>query len=374
MRTEAYTVGFDTQNYHAPIPDNYSPDEIGRRREENISDNIIRYLGEYRLGVKYDEFHYNLEQDAESGDFFLSSPHADPGPILNIYRKAISYKKERGLPVDREVAECLGFQKLQEGLADAQEGTLILWVSPPGSKADGYGDHSFTFIGQIVKDPEGKKRLRIIPYRNVLSLEEHKNYLKYFNEDAQHYDKDTDFLVNPVVIEQSEAIQTPDDIISFIGETERFNIEWRNKLTPLIMPLVGGFIQLVRENASDQQLLRARYAIENLVLGEKDYILGKKAKSHIVFEQSPNVIFDKYGDVAPPIVYGSCGASASGESSSTFNNVFLKDKYGSRTFSCPECGKTNIRPENELLFNCQHCGSDKVSCCDIDESSLALAT
>lgn len=371
MRTEAYTVGFDAKNYHAPIPDNYSPDEIYRRRESNIGNNIIRYLGEYRLGVKYDEFHYNLEQDAESGDFFLSSPHADPGPILNIYRKAISYKEERGLPVDREVAECLGFQKLQEGLADAQEGTLILWVSPPGPKADGYGDHSFTFIGQVEKDSGGGKRLRIIPYRNVLAIEEHKNYFKYFNEDAQFFDNDTDFLANPVVIEQSEAIQTPDDIISFIGEIERFNIEWRNKLTPLIMPLIGGFIQLVREKASDKDLIKARYAIENFVLAEKDYILGRDRSPQLVFKNQPREVFERYGNTTPPIVGGSCGASANGEGSSTFNTL-LRDKYGSRSFSCPECGKTNIRPENELLSSCQHCGSDKVSCCDVDESSFTL--
>ena len=124
MRTEAYTVGFDTQNYHAPIPDNYSKDEISRRREDHISDNIIRYLGEYRLGVKYDEFYYSIKTN-DAGETYLESPHADPGPILNIYRKAIAYREERGLPVNREVAECAGFQKLQEELVDVQEGTLI---------------------------------------------------------------------------------------------------------------------------------------------------------------------------------------------------------------------------------------------------------
>ncbi len=372
MRTEAYSVGFDLSNYNSPIPDNYSQDEIYRRREDNIGDNIIRYLGEYRLGVKYDEFYYNLEQDAENG-FFLSSSHADPGPILNIYRRAISYKKERGLSVDREVAECLGFQKLQQRLADSPEGTLILWVSPPGPKADGYGDHSFTFIGQVEKDSDGEKRLRVIPYRNVLSLEDHKNYLKCFDEDAQHYTKDTDFLENPVVIRQSESIQTPDDIVSFIGETERFNIEWRNRLIPLVMPLIGGFIQLVREKASDEDLLKARYAIENFVLAKKDYLLGINKNPQLVFENQPRVVFERYGNTAPPIVGGSCGASANGETSSTFNNTVLKDKYGPRTFECPNCGNTNLRPENELLSNCEHCGSDKVSCCDVDESSLALA-
>ncbi len=372
MRTEAYSVGFDTKNYHALIPEGYSRDEILKRREGNIQDNVIRYLGEYRLGVKFDEFYYLIKTD-DDGETYLESPHADPGPILNIYKKAIDYKKRLGLPIHREEAECAGFQKLQERLADTQEGTLILWVSPPGSKADGYGDHSFTFIGQVEKDSAGGKRLRVIPYRNVLSLEDHKNYFRYFDEDAQYYEKDTDFLANPVVIEQSESMQTPDDIISFIGETEKFNIEWRNKLTPLIMPLIGGFIQMVRDRASGEDLLKARYAIENRTLEEKDYILSKAKNLQVVFEEKPQIIFERYGNITPPIVGGSCGSSASGESSGAFNNFLLQDKYGSRTFNCPQCGQTNLRPENELLSNCQHCGSDKVSCCDVDEPSFALA-
>ena len=73
MRAEAYSVGFDTRNYHAPIPENSSEDEIIKRREGNIGDNIIRYLGEYRLGVKYDEFHYGLEKDSKNG-FFCHLP------------------------------------------------------------------------------------------------------------------------------------------------------------------------------------------------------------------------------------------------------------------------------------------------------------
>lgn len=370
MRIEAYSVGFDTKNYHAPIPDNYSQDEILRRREDNIGANIIRYLGEYRLGVKYDEFYYSIKTDG--GETYLESPHADPGPILNIYRKAIAYREERGLPVDREVAECLGFQKLQDRLVDAPLGTMALWVSPPGSSQDGYGKHSFTFIAQVVEGPEEGKRLRIVPYRNEQGIEEHKGYLKYFDEDAQNYNTDIDFLENPAIITQSDTIQTPDDIIFFIGETEKFNIQWRNKLIPLIMPLIGGFIQLVSEKASDEDLLKARYAIENRALEEKDYILGKEKSPKIVFEDQPRAVFERYGNTTPPIIGGSCGASANGESIRIFNNVFLEDRYGSRTFNCPECGKTNIRPENELLPNCQHCGSDKVSCCDVDESSFIL--
>ena len=347
MRTEAYSVGFDSVNYHAPVPEGYSQEKITKRRERNISDNIIRYLGEYRLGVKFDEFHYLIKTN-DAGETYLESPHADPGPILNIYRKAIAYRQERGLSVKREVAECAGFQKLQDGLADAPVGTMALWISPPGSKEDGYGTHSFTFIAQIVEDPEEGKSLRIIPYRNELSIEEHKEYLEYFDQDAQDYNTDTDFLANPTIIGQLDTIQTPDDIISLIGEIDKFNIEWRDKLIPLVMPLVGGFIQLIRENASDQQLLRARYAIENRVLEEKKYILGEEKTPKIVFENNPQIVFERYGNITPPIVGGSCGSSST-------PMEFHKESGKNWEYSPGDC--VVCRQKNTMVGPCKICKS-----------------
>lgn len=49
------------------------------------------------------------------------------------------------------------------------------------------------------------------------------------------------------------------------------------------------------------------------------------------------------------------------ESNSILNIFTGKDKYGSLEFSCPSCKKTNRRPHNQLISNCQHCGAD-VSC------------
>lgn len=41
---------------------------------------------------------------------------------------------------------------------------------------------------------------------------------------------------------------------------------------------------------------------------------------------------------------------------------FGSDKLGSRTFNCPECGEMNVRPINQTIGTCQHCGSEKVAC------------
>lgn len=371
MRTEAYSVGFDTRNYKAPIPEGYSESEILTRRERNISDNIIRYLGEYRLGVKFDEISYSIKTNGE--ETYLESPHADPGPILNIYKKAIAYRQERGLSVNREVAECLGFQKLQDGLADAPIGTMAMWVSRPGSKEEGYGTHSFTFLIQVVEDQVEGKSLRVIPYRNEQSIEEQKRNLMYFDENAQNYNSDIDLLANPTIIQQSDSIQDLDDVIAFIGEEEKFNIAWRENIT-FIMPLVRAYIEMARSGAPDEELLKARYTIENIVLEKKDVIQSQEKNSTVVLDSKPQIIFERYGSYAPPVAGGSCGSSSSVEIGA-LNNFLLQDKYGPRTFDCPQCGETNLRPENELLSNCQHCGTDQVSCCDTGnkQSSMALS-
>jgi hypothetical protein len=39
-----------------------------------------------------------------------------------------------------------------------------------------------------------------------------------------------------------------------------------------------------------------------------------------------------------------------------------EDQYGGRTFNCPSCGKTNLRPEGGFLPACQHCNSTEVAC------------
>ena len=59
---------------------------------------------------------------------------------------------------------------------------------------------------------------------------------------------------------------------------------------------------------------------------------------------------------------GKSGADLDNSPFSVSEFGFSDDKFGSREFECPECGKTNIRPKDELLKNCQHCGSNKVSC------------
>jgi len=58
---------------------------------------------------------------------------------------------------------------------------------------------------------------------------------------------------------------------------------------------------------------------------------------------------------------GGCGSGGCSVDKKFINNsTGVEDRYGSMEFFCPSCGEKNIRSYNQLIKNCQHCGSDKV--------------
>src|SRR5205085_875017 len=110
------------------------------QREKEIQNNLLRYVAEFRLGVKYDEFYYREEADLQTGETYLAA--TEPGPVKKIFQKAITTRENLGLSVRREVAECFGFGELEKGILKG--GELFVWVSLPGPKEEGYGPYSFT--------------------------------------------------------------------------------------------------------------------------------------------------------------------------------------------------------------------------------------
>ncbi|MBI2028706.1 MAG: hypothetical protein HYT07_03815 [Candidatus Levybacteria bacterium] len=362
MSIEAYCVSYDKVNYHAPIKEGQDRNSVVERREEEITNNILRYLGEYRLGVTFDEIFYREIRDS-LGNIYLSSN--GEGPVRNVFRKTIGERERKGHCVKREVAECLGFEKLEQELLNSPDNALFIWVSPPGSREDNYGDYSFTFVGQKIKDEKTDEvKIRVIPYRNILSQAEHKGYLRFFDTKTQDFKSDIDFLSNPIVLSPTEFIKKPEDLIDIIGRHEDISMDWLRRLKGEVGTLIKRYIDLVRIHASDEELTKVKFAFENLTISIKNKIIGnlKPLDNSCVLPQDLEKTIEIWGRNAPPRAAGSCGSSSKStlmELHSTFN--LENDKYGERTFECPSCGKTNIRPKDELISNCQHCGKD-VAC------------
>ncbi len=371
--TEAYSVGLDLQNYHATIPEGLAREQTLQVRENDIRENLVRYIGEYRLGVKFDEFFYSVGVDKASGEQFIATNEGMRASI--IYRKAIIDRELKGLPVRRETAECLGFEKFEKGMLESPVGTIAIWVSPPGKKEEGYGDYSFTFLGQSYED-NGEKKIRMIPYRNTYCNEEHRNYLSAITGKDVALTTDSEFLATPFFIEQSEELRTPEDVLKKIGEKEKFDNAWYEKFTEAAWPLIQGFLYLVKTNAESDELKKALNALENFALAYKvDNALT--LADEYVWEENGNLYdphghigmyIDVWGEEEAPIVLGSCGQTGIQESREayigpmipmqhheTFNKVGAdEDKYGKREFDCPSCKKKIRRPVDTLVKKCPH--------------------
>lgn len=344
MNVEAFVVSYDKANYHAPVPKGHNPESVVGIREERIENNIVRYLGEYRLGVKFDEIFYKKEKNLLTGELYLAS--GEEGPIRNIFRKAIKVREQKGLSVKREVAECLGFEKLEKQLLASQDNLLFIWVSPPGSKTEGFGDYSFAFIGQKGKDPKtGEEEVRVVPYRNILSQKEHRAYLRYFDRTAASFKSDIDFLSNPIVFSPTDSIKSPEDILVVIGETEKINTDWFGRLKQEVNPLIQRYIALVKRQASDEELTRVKYAIENYTLSLKKILsfpsrfTGTKSLLGGVHAELDTII-ENWSKNAPPKASGSCGSSSNSTLSELHEEFNKKWEYHSG--DCVVCGTKDV--------------------------------
>ena len=348
MSKEAFTVSLEKTNYHkSPIEGDAAT--VLRAREQETRNNILRYLGEYRLAVKFDEFFYRVGV-GPTGEKFLAASVEEP--ISQRFKKAISQKEKEGKSSRREIAECLGFEKIEKAFLSGED-FLFLWISPPGRSENGYGDYSFTFVGEI-KD----NKIRVVPYRNKLPLNQHREVASIFSKDTENLKIDLDFLANPIFIQKKE-LKSAEDLLLRIGEKERIDLSWRPRLEARVEVLTDEFIGAVKRNAPDFELDRIKRAIENFTIDKKtEIITGNLSTS--VFDAGH--LIDAYGSYVPPVAAGSCGSSSSTLSEFHSSLNLENDKYGERTFDCPKCGKTNIRPKDELTKNCQHCGSSKVSC------------
>lgn len=370
MSVEAYPVHYEKINFHAPIKDGLNIEEVQQVRRNTIKDNLVRYVGEYRLGVKFDEYYYTPEKNSHTGEEHFTAGGVNT--IQDLISNTIRAREELGVSTKREVAEGVGFAQLEKELLERELGTMAIWVSPPGSKEEGYGEYSFTFLAQSEMGENGK-RVRMIPYRNEYTIEEHNEYLSKITRTDINFQKDTEFLARPFIIGLSEDIQTPEDILREIGEKEEFENSWNEDFYYKAQPLIHYFINLVEMNASDKELIEAKHAIENYAIAYKEdkevelFSGEEKTLKNYSIDDGKSLAYG-WGMVEPPKVNGSCptGILEANGTTTDANGVFLPsqlhnnsnllpDRHGKRTFNCPKCEKENVRPYETLLPNCLHC-------------------
>lgn len=324
-----------------------------------ISRQLDTFLGE-RLNVLLSKNKYEIKGNLMYGEDMDE-------PFIEVIKRGVDYRKkvegENRVDKEREEAEVDGFAKIQEILSNpnTQIGTMMLSISPPGEKGSLY-QHNFYDIFTLKEDPPaggGKRFVEARRYSSALSLDEYKDKLKPLSF-MENILNDADFLSNPIKIDPSTSLrvffENADQIHSYLHKDHDFmEVEDFEKILLSLEGLKQEYI--LRRNP---RILDAMMNKADIKAGFYDYLIGPSVELRIDQE------VDFYGKQPVRAVAAGCGSSSSVSqdkfSPFSVSDFTMTDKYGDRTFECPECGKTNVRPKDELIKNCQHCNSSKVSC------------
>ena len=322
---------------------------------QSIRQDIISYLGEYRFEIpkyEYDLF-YSKNDRGE-----VSVLSADGESMLDKSQRAIKERRLRGEPTHREANETLGLLGLEDQLKDACDGDTIFWASPPGPEEEGYGDYGFIYRGGI---QEGTIRMAALRVENP-TIEQYNRAMSILTATRFNFAHTDDFLKSPYIVSAGISDSYIEHILkqefSYRPDDQKQR-EFESAIR-ILDPMINRAIFTIR-NGSREDRLSTFYALENYAIELRDRrvtpLIESTSLSYIISSLS----------YKPPVARGSCGSTGhqsnmlfSGDSLA--NSVLTQDKYGSREFKCPACNMTNIRPENELIERCQHCGSNRVGC------------
>ncbi len=327
--------------------------------DKEIKEDVVSYLWEYRFcGQKYN---YTLNfSNGQICDCHRSEPMGIKA------KRAIEDRGKRGLSTKREEAEALGIKRLEEQLELSENGSSIIWVSPPGLKEEGYGDYGFVYFGKVKKEKE-EKTIEMTAIRvEDPSMDGFNSFINETLDGNVGFKNAEDFLSSPVVINEEISQESIENTLTkiFLYQEKKGEGEYFSKIKIKLNPLIEQFI-----NLQGEEKIKAFYALENYSIAlKKEY---EEAFEKIIYlKRAENVDIKQLMLVhghKPPVINGSCGSTASIESNNIFNinssiDSLENDKYGARSFTCPNCGMVNIRPQNELISCCQYCGSNEVSC------------
>lgn len=340
---------------------------------------VETFIGE-RLNVGLSEFRYDLRNGVMYGQGMTD-------PLIAMIERGKDCRDEVVNDVDkpRQQAEIEQFTKIQQvfGNPATDIGTTIISISPPGGEGSAYV-HKFYDVFVLSEDKESKERyVAARRYSSELCSENYEQKVTelvpgYFGE-RKDESLDAYFLSHPLVLDtKSELSNNPEAIHAYFHKGKDFlSTEDFGEVKRHIAGLIVSYINTLVENPDDDTLLKSTL---NVIMRKADEVADGLRHPHRRAEVT------KSAPLAVPLTRGEmltegkksvrtvstgCGDSsgfdtkdnAASNMVTTFSmRDFGKDKLGNRVFDCPDCGQMNVRPMNELVSNCQNCGSDKVGC------------
>lgn len=326
-----------------------------------LSRQIDTFVGE-RLNVLLSKIKYEIKNNLIYGQDMDE-------PFIDVMKRGVDYRRkvegENRVDKNREEAEVEGFLKTQEILCNPETpiGTMILSISPQGEENSLY-QHNFYDIFTL-KEEKGQRFIEARRYSSALSTDEYKDKLKPLHDTEKNID-DAYFLSHPVKIDNG-FFENADEIHSYLhkdhkttelGEFERIiktcdllKQEYIRTKDPRVLDAImnkadlqAGLIDLKHDRLYDFLIGPSKA----LTVDQEIDFLGRQIVRAAASGCGPSNGFSNEKSISSPFSVSDFGIG--------------DDKFGSREFECPECGKTNIRPKDELIKKCQHCNSSKVAC------------
>ncbi|RJQ27428.1 hypothetical protein C4577_01185 [Candidatus Parcubacteria bacterium] len=290
--------------------------------DEEIRDDIVSYLGEYRFKLQKFDYKLALVKDSD-GKVDLCDPHRLESMSIKS-KRAIEERKAAGLPTHREEAEETGISHLKDQLRFARIGDRIFWASPPGPKSEGYGNYGFLYSGKVSQinfNTQGKAQYLDI---DMTAIRVENPSIAEFNQAMSaltgiKFDNRVadEFLEQPVVTRRSVKDREVDSVIC---QNFDLSADQREKFDQVIAGLesqllIDDLIKIIRTGSREERI-KAFYTLENYALklksetalNEKVLYLNDYKKRKSLQELAV------YYSYRPPIAFGSCGSTDSSNS------------------------------------------------------------
>ncbi len=354
QQVRAYDIGFD-QAKGLRISQIENPEERLFAEEQFFSyldAQMNTTLGE-RYNVSLSKFSYDIKDGQMWGKDMNE-------PFMNSLKRGRDYRKLYGKAIDhaREGAEVVGFEKVQKALTskEAQVGDMMLSISPRGLANSEY-QRNFYDIFSIKQNERGEMYVETRRYASALSISDYEKKLGVFGSAE-------DFLANPIVLPKG---LTPDDLHAFLHEDYDFMQDDEFEVIKQeCKGVMNAYARAIIEQPGNDTLHRILF---NTIINKADDISEKIKNGNYNYQFSGLATLQQeveaYGFQPVRDVETGCGTLGGYDVQiiSPFGVVeYASDTYGERSFNCPSCKKENIRPVNQLLPRCLHCGSSDVAC------------
>ncbi len=333
LETLAYNVELDRRK---PINEAFIKTQVESLISERLHSLLITRRYDLKDGILYGE---NSDE-----------------PFTDVIKRGIHRSPSKEVDWVREEAELIGFYKIQNVLSNPETpvGTMILSVSPPGKDGSIYKNNFYDIFE--LKEYEKGKYVELRRYSSALSLEEYAEKLGLENQDLN----DVILLSNPIKVDRTN-LRSTDKVHEYLHKEHGYmSVEDFKKVIEVCTPFMLAYIRALIED--DEYAIKLSF---NAILNRADIASANLKKYRSIIPSTGSIeMWGSFPAREIPTGCGSSGGFSIGQSSPFSVSEFgaSNDKYGSREFNCPECGQKNIRPENQLISGCQHCGSKKVAC------------